>query len=151
MTTEDNRSNETPKLLDSRAWPITPSKAVYGVGNSYGISRQPTPGRSTPLEDHTRNVLAVGGDDGVIIDGLWTRPGLPMRDKRLLMFSVLARYNKEDFLSFHVAAALENDEFTLDELSEVALFLAFYAGWPVGNMFQRTVDATLEKMKALLQ
>jgi 4-carboxymuconolactone decarboxylase len=73
-----------------------------------------------------------------------------MRERRLITMSILARYNEEEFLALHVAGALEHGEFTLEELDEVALHLAFYAGWPVGNMFARTVEATVQKMSAPL-
>jgi len=126
MMTEFDRSGDT-------------SGTGAGRGNVFGtkIARQ-TPSRSTPLREHS---------DGLVIDGLWKRPGLPMRERRLITMTILARYNKEDWLALHVAGALENDEFTLEELDEVALHLAFYAGWPVGNMFARTVEETIQKME----
>jgi 4-carboxymuconolactone decarboxylase len=125
MMTEVDRSGDTSGTSARR-------------GNVFGtkIARQ-TPSRSTPLREHS---------DGLVIDGLWKRPGLPMRERRLITMTILASYNKEDFLALHVAGALENDEFTLEELDEVALHLAFYAGWPVGNMFARTVEETVRKM-----
>jgi 4-carboxymuconolactone decarboxylase len=127
MMTEFERSSDT-------------SGTGAGRGNVFGtkIARQ-NPSRSTPLREHS---------DGLVINGLWQRPGLPMRERRLITMTILARYNKEDWLALHVAGALENDEFTLEELDEVALHLAFYAGWPVGNMFARTVEETVKKMEA---
>lgn len=112
-----------------------------GRGKVFGAQvATPGPGRPTPLQEMSRDL---------VIEGLWTRPGLPMRERRLITMTILARYNKEDFLALHVAGALENGEFTLEELDEVALHIAFYGGWPVGNMFHRTVEATVQKMNPL--
>lgn len=125
MTTESHAKGDTPGRGEGRG-------RVFGAQVA-----TPAPGRRTPLQEMSSEL---------VIDGLWTRPGLPMRERRLITMTILARYNKEDFLALHVAGALENGEFTVEELDEVALHLAFYGGWPVGNMFHRTVEATVQRM-----
>jgi 4-carboxymuconolactone decarboxylase len=73
---------------------------------------------------------------GITVDHLfaeiWTRPGLSMRDRRLLLIGLLTGQGLHDVAEIQVGAALRNDELTPDELREVAIFLTHYAGWPSG-------------------
>jgi 4-carboxymuconolactone decarboxylase len=73
---------------------------------------------------------------GITVDHLfaeiWTRPGLSMRDRRLLLIGLLTGQGLHDVADIQVGAALRNEELTPDELREVAIFLTHYAGWPSG-------------------
>jgi 4-carboxymuconolactone decarboxylase len=73
---------------------------------------------------------------GITVDHLfaeiWTRPGLSMRDRRLLLVGLLAGQGLHDVAEIQIGAALRNDELSPDELREVAIFLTHYAGWPSG-------------------
>lgn len=53
---------------------------------------------------------------------IWTRPGLSMRDKRLMTLSVVTALGQQDLAEVQVNAALQNGELTEDELREVAIF-----------------------------
>ncbi|EUA59874.1 carboxymuconolactone decarboxylase family protein [Mycobacterium xenopi 4042] len=59
---------------------------------------------------------------------IWTRPGLSMRDKRLMTLSVVTALGQQDLAEVQVNAALQNGELTEDELREVAIFLTHYVG-----------------------
>src|SRR5262245_50132922 len=73
---------------------------------------------------------------GITVDQLfgdvWTRPGLNMRDRRLLLIGVLAGQGLNDVLDIQIPAALANGELSPDELREIAIFLTHYVGWPLG-------------------
>ena len=73
---------------------------------------------------------------GITVDHLfaeiWTRPGLSMRDRRLLLIGLLTGQGLQDVAEIQIGAALRNDELTPDELREIAIFLTHYAGWPSG-------------------
>lgn len=78
---------------------------------------------------------------------VWTRTGLGMRDRRLMLLAALAAQGHEDLLEIQVNAALHNEELTPDELREVVLFVTHYVGWPLGSKLNNVVERVLAKRK----
>lgn len=86
---------------------------------------------------------AIAGTTGVTADfqdlitryawgEIWTRPGLARRDRSISVLSSLIALNHWDELAMHVRAALTNG-LTRDEIIEVVLQSAIYAGVPSAN------------------
>jgi 4-carboxymuconolactone decarboxylase len=63
---------------------------------------------------------------------IWSRPGLPIRDRSLVTVAQLAALGRTDELRAHLAGAL-NVGLTRDELIEVLMHTAIYAGVPAAN------------------
>lgn len=63
---------------------------------------------------------------------IWTRPGLTLRDRRLLLLGLLVGQGLQDVADIQIDAALRLGELTPEELREIAIFLTHYAGWPSG-------------------
>jgi len=63
---------------------------------------------------------------------IWSRPGLSRAERSLVTLSVLAAMQHEHELAMHVKAALRNG-LTPDQIGEVLLQVAVYAGVPVAN------------------
>jgi 4-carboxymuconolactone decarboxylase len=63
---------------------------------------------------------------------IWSRPGLPRRDRSLITLALLAALQHEGELAMHIRAALRNGV-TPEEISEVLLQVGLYAGVPVAN------------------
>jgi 4-carboxymuconolactone decarboxylase len=63
---------------------------------------------------------------------VWTRPGLTVRDRRLLLIGLLTGQGMHDVAELQIDAALGNGELDADQLREVVIFLTHYAGWPSG-------------------
>ncbi|MDL9948734.1 carboxymuconolactone decarboxylase family protein [Gordonia sp. ABSL11-1] len=64
---------------------------------------------------------------------VWTREGLSIRDRRLLLLGALAAGGQVDVAEIQAGAALGNGELTPEQLEEIALFLCYYVGWPIGT------------------
>jgi 4-carboxymuconolactone decarboxylase len=64
--------------------------------------------------------------------GVWSRPGLDRRTRRLLTIAVLCAQGNEEEFTMHVRAALA-DGVTADDLKEVLLHTSVYAGLPRAN------------------
>lgn len=64
--------------------------------------------------------------------GVWSRPGLDRRTRRLLTLAILCAQGNEEEFTMHVRAALADGVGT-DELKEVLLHTAVYAGLPRAN------------------
>ncbi|MEA2252642.1 MAG: 3-oxoadipate enol-lactonase / 4-carboxymuconolactone decarboxylase [Solirubrobacteraceae bacterium] len=63
---------------------------------------------------------------------VWTRPGLDRRMRSAITLASLVTSRSEGELAMHVRAALRNG-LTADEIGEVLLHTAIYAGVPAAN------------------
>jgi 4-carboxymuconolactone decarboxylase len=63
---------------------------------------------------------------------IWTRPGLPRHTRSLLTVGLMVALNRSDEFKLHVRAAFNNGV-TRDEIKEVILQCAIYAGVPAAN------------------
>jgi 4-carboxymuconolactone decarboxylase len=74
---------------------------------------------------------------------VWTRDGLDRRTRSAITLAVLSALGREHELAMHVRAARRNG-LTADEISEVLLHTAVYAGVPAANaafaIAQRVLD-----------
>ena len=76
---------------------------------------------------------------------IWTRPGLSMRDKRLMTLSVVTALGLKDLAEIQVNAALHNGELTEDELREMAIFITHYVGFPRGSGLNAVVEKVIAR------
>jgi 4-carboxymuconolactone decarboxylase len=63
---------------------------------------------------------------------VWARPGLDRRTRHLITLAMLAALGKEHELAIHIRAT-QNTGVTQEELKEVFLQVAIYAGAPSAN------------------
>ncbi|HYK32967.1 MAG TPA: carboxymuconolactone decarboxylase family protein [Streptosporangiaceae bacterium] len=86
---------------------------------------------------------------GLTVDHLfaeiWTRPGLTIRDRRLLLIGLLAGQGKDDVAEIQIGAALRAAEFDADQLREMIIFLAHYAGWPTGAKLSMVAEKLISQ------
>lgn len=76
---------------------------------------------------------------------IWSRPGLSMRDKRIMTLSVVTALGLPDLAEIQVKAALQNSELSPDELREMALFITHYVGFPLGSTFNGVVEKVIQR------
>ncbi len=74
---------------------------------------------------------------------VWARPGLERWTRHLLTIAILAALGKENELAMHIRA-MKNTGVTEEELKEVFMQVAVYAGVPAANrafpIAQRALD-----------
>jgi 4-carboxymuconolactone decarboxylase len=75
---------------------------------------------------------------------IWTREGLTVRERRLMLFGAIAALGETGVLPVQLNAALAREEFTPDQLREVAIFLAHYVGWPRAAAFNNLVEESIK-------
>ena len=63
---------------------------------------------------------------------IWSRPGLARAERSIVTLAVLAALQHENELAMHVKAALRNG-LSAEQIQEVLLQVALYAGVPAGN------------------
>lgn len=80
---------------------------------------------------------------------IWTRPGLSMRDKRLLVIGATTMLGRADVMEVHVGGAVANDELSDSELDEIALLMLFYAGAANSSALYRGIQGGKARGKAI--
>jgi 4-carboxymuconolactone decarboxylase len=64
---------------------------------------------------------------------IWTRPGLDIRTRRILVLGTLIALGRFDEFRMHARAALVEGGFTSGDLKEIVLQQAIYCGVPAAN------------------
>jgi 3-oxoadipate enol-lactonase/4-carboxymuconolactone decarboxylase len=64
---------------------------------------------------------------------IWGRPGLDDRTRRLIVLAITCALGRWEEFALHVRAGLTQGGFTRDELKEVLMQAAIYAGVPAAN------------------
>jgi 3-oxoadipate enol-lactonase/4-carboxymuconolactone decarboxylase len=77
---------------------------------------------------------------------VWTRPGLDLRTRRLLVLTTMAALGRWEEFSMHVRAGLARELEPCD-LKEVLLQTAIYAGVPIANTGFHLAAEEMEKAK----
>lgn len=116
---------------------------------------KPQPGKSGSSQDDQGLSAAqklVGGfapklaelTDGVLFGDVWERPELSKRDRSLVTVAALIANGNTEQLTSHLKRAKENG-LSEQELAEVIIHLAFYAGWPRAMSAVRVAREVFEK------
>jgi 3-oxoadipate enol-lactonase / 4-carboxymuconolactone decarboxylase len=79
---------------------------------------------------------------------IWNRPGLDHKTRRLLVVSITAALGAWEEFRLHVRAGLEQKGFSEDELKEVLLQVAAYAGVPAANTAFAEAGKVIESLKS---
>lgn len=64
---------------------------------------------------------------------IWTRPGLDVRSRRILVIGTMIAIGRWEEFEMHAAAAMREGGFTLDDLKEIVLQQAVYCGVPAAH------------------
>ncbi|MEU2038600.1 carboxymuconolactone decarboxylase family protein [Nocardia niwae] len=99
----------------------------------------------TEFQEYPGAHFAVTADH--LFADIWSRPGLTVRDRRLLLLGALAAQGAIDTAGIQIGAALRNGELTEDQLHEIAVFLCHYVGWPNGTKLDLLVGTIVAQQK----
>jgi 4-carboxymuconolactone decarboxylase len=123
MTTSEER-RAAGREVQGQLWPATRSGAT---------GQFPAAKLAPDFFDHV--LQSAFGD-------IWTRPGLPVRDRSLITVAVLAALGQTEELRAHLAGA-RNVGIDRDELVEVLMHISIYAGVPATNAALRVAADVL--------
>ena len=79
---------------------------------------------------------------------IWSRPGLDVRTRRILVIGTLLALNHWEELAMHVRAALSSGDLSADEVKEIVLQQAIYCGVPAANAAFRVVGEVIAAINA---
>src|ERR1700722_19053119 len=89
-----------------------------------------------------RRLGALGSMAFDVVGAMWSRPQLNRRDRSLLVISVLAAQARDEELEAHTGNGLRNG-LKPDEIEEILLHVAAYAGFPAAMASSRRIDKAL--------
>ncbi|MET9531739.1 MULTISPECIES: NAD(P)-binding domain-containing protein [unclassified Streptomyces] len=119
-----------PAAEDLHRFGLDMMDRVYGPGFSSAV-----PETGEPFTEETVDYLFAR---------IWSRPGLSVRDRRLLTLGVAATTGRQELIRIIAGGGLVNDELTPDQLREAALHLAVYVGWCNGTATHAGVTAAIQ-------
>ncbi|CAM2153399.1 4-carboxymuconolactone decarboxylase [Pararobbsia alpina] len=96
----------------------------------------------TPLNEEFQNLITryAWGE-------IWTRPGLPRHTRSLITIAMMVALNRTEELALHLRAA-RNNGVSRDEIKEVLLQTAIYAGVPAANSAFHLAQKVFAEMDA---
>ena len=77
---------------------------------------------------------------------IWTRPGLDLRSRRILVIGTMVALGRWEELRMHVRAAVVEGGFTADDIKEILLQQAIYCGVPVAHHALNEAEAVLAEL-----
>jgi len=77
---------------------------------------------------------------------IWARPGLDHRTRSMLTITALVALGHSHELALHIRAAVQNSGVTPEEISEVILHAAVYAGVPAANTAMAVAQQVLSEL-----
>ena len=87
--------------------------------------------------------------NAILMGDIWQRPGLTMRERRLIVLTLLAAYGRTEPMLYHLRGALRSGDLDRESLDALVVQVAFYGGWPMsstlfGAVRQALADPTNE-------
>jgi 4-carboxymuconolactone decarboxylase len=98
--------------------------------------------RTTEFDADFQRVITEGAWGSV-----WSRPGLDRRTRSMLVIALMAALGHEDELAMHIRAT-RNTGATPEDVMEVLMMVAVYAGVPAANTAIRVAKQVYEDQAA---
>lgn len=130
----------TPEPLLPLPTPSDPEARIAGGEQSFkDINCLPyAPSRDNPF--HGAGIL------NFVFGEMWLRPGLGMKERRLITVACVAFQDAPYPILSHVYAALKSKDISFDEMDELALHFAAHYGWPKGSHLNQVIAEQKERV-----
>lgn len=133
--------------------PHTPNNAdaadLYAAGRARAEAGWRRVMQTEPAAPHATPGSYPDLSNSILFGDLWQRPHLSVRERRLVVLTLLAAYGRDEPMSYHLHGALESGDLDADALHELVVQLAFYAGWPTSStLFQAVERAVADRAAA---
>ena len=93
---------------------------------------------------------ALGSMAFDVVGAMWARPELSRRDRSLFIIAVLAAQARDEELKTHTRIGLRHG-LKREEIEEILLHVASYAGFPAAMAASRNIDAALREAEGVDQ
>lgn len=98
-----------------------------------------------PIRD---NPYSGAGILNFVFGEMWLRPGLGMKERRLVTVACVAIQDAPIPILSHVYAALKSRDISFDEMDELALHFAAYYGWPKAAHLSQVIGEQKQRVSA---
>ncbi|OBG68260.1 carboxymuconolactone decarboxylase [Mycobacterium sp. E3339] len=85
------------------------------------------------------NPYSGAGILNFVFGEMWLRPGLGMKERRLITLACVGFQDAQYPIMSHVYAALKSGDVSFDEMDELALHFAAYYGWPKASYLNQVI------------
>lgn len=92
-----------------------------------------------PFAPPRDNPYSGAGILNFVFGEMWLRPGLGMKERRLITVACVAFQDAPIPIMSHVYAALKSRDVSFDEMDEMALHFAAYYGWPKASHLSQVI------------
>lgn len=98
---------------------------------------------STPLTEEFQSLITryAWGE-------IWSRPGIDVRTRRVLVIGTLVALSQWEELALHVRAALAAGDLSANDVKEIVLQQAIYCGVPAANAAFRIVSDVIAEINS---
>ncbi len=79
-----------------------------------------------------------------LFGGVYQRPGLSIRDRRLMIIGVAAAHGIDSILRLQLRSGLAKGDLKIEDLEEITIFLTQYVGYPLGTRVRAAVADALK-------
>ncbi|MHC9295471.1 carboxymuconolactone decarboxylase family protein [Mycobacterium sp. LTG2003] len=98
-----------------------------------------------PIRD---NPYSGAGILNFVFGEMWLRPGLGMKERRLVTVACVAFQDAPLPIMSHVYAALKSRDVSFEEMDELALHFAAYYGWPKASHLNQVIGEQKQRVLA---
>lgn len=92
-----------------------------------------------PFAPARDNPYSGAGILNFVFGEMWLRPGLGLKERRLITLACVGFQDAQYPIVSHVYAALKSGDVSFDEMDELALHFAAYYGWPKGSYLNQVI------------
>ncbi len=92
-----------------------------------------------PFAPARDNPYSGAGILNFVFGEMWLRPGLGMKERRLITLACVGFQDTQYPIMSHVYAALKSGDVSFEEMDELALHFAAYYGWPKGSYLNQVI------------
>jgi 4-carboxymuconolactone decarboxylase len=101
-----------------------------------------------PFAPPRDNPYSGAGILNFVFGEMWLRPGLGMKERRLVTLACVAFQDAPTPIMSHVYAALKSGDVSFQEMDELALHFAAYYGWPKGSYLNQVIAEQEARVQA---
>lgn len=124
------------RIHRERGIPVPPPDTLLPLTTASDPDARLTDGASSfrevncvPFAPDRNNPYQGAGILNFVFGEMWVRPGLGMKERRLITVACVGFQGAPTPITSHVYAALKSRDLSFDEIDELALHFAAYSGW----------------------
>ena len=143
------------RIHDERGLPVPAAEPLLPLATASDPEERLTAGERAfrevnclPFAPTRDNPFHGAGILNFVFGEMWLRPGLGMKERRLITVACVAFQDAPYPILSHVYAALKSREVSFDEMDELALHFAAHYGWPKGANLAQVISEQKVRVNA---